>query len=373
MEDELRIDLFCRVVDNYGDIGVCWRLARRLAHGHHARLRLWVDDLASFSRIQPRVDIAAAQQAVDGIEVVRWDASAPDLVPGDLVIEAFACDPPPRFVERLRTMAPQPVWINLEYLSAETWVEDYHAMPSHRPDGTLKHFFFPGFSDRTGGLLREPGLIDARDAWRRDAAEQAGLLTRLGLLGRRPGERLATLFCYPDAPVDDLLAGLNRAPGDTLLAVPQGAAPRLAEGRHGAVTVARYALAPQADFDRLLWTADLNLVRGEDSFIRAHWAGQPMLWEIYPQDEDAHWVKLDAWLAHAGFPPEIDALNRAWNRMDPATRVADALAAALTAPLHDAWRSATTRFTEALAQQPDLADRLIEFVRNRARPAERIQ
>ena len=370
----MRIDLFCRVVDNYGDIGVCWRLARRLAHGHGAQLRLWVDDLASFSRIQPAVDIAAAQQVVDGIDVVRWDAQAPDLVPGDLVIEAFACDPPTRFLDRLRAMTPQPLWVNLEYLSAEGWVEDCHALPSHRPDGSLKYFFFPGFTTRTGGLLREPGLIDARNAWRDDTNAQAALLARLGLPARRPGDRLATLFCYPDAPVDALLAGLDAAPGNTLLAVPQGAAPGLREGRHGSVTVARYALAPQADFDRLLWTADLNLVRGEDSFIRAHWAGRPMLWEIYPQDEDAHWVKLDAWLARAGFPPEIDALNRAWNRADGgSTRFADALAAALSAPLHPAWCAATTRFTEALAQQADLADRLMAFARNRAHRAERIQ
>jgi uncharacterized repeat protein (TIGR03837 family) len=373
MECDLQIDLFCRVVDNYGDIGVCWRLARRLAHGHGAQLRLWVDDLVSFSRIQPGVDRAAAQQTVDGIDVIRWDSASPDLVPGDVVIEAFACDPPARFVERLRTLVPQPLWLNLEYLSAETWVEDCHAMPSHRPDGSLKYFFFPGFSSRTGGLLREPGLIEARDAWRADMDAQAAFLARLGLPARTPDTRLVTLFCYPDAPVAELLAGLARAPGQTVLAVPHGAAPGLAEGQHGPVTVARFPLVPQTDFDRLLWTADLNLVRGEDSFIRAHWAGRPMLWQIYPQDEDAHWVKLDAWLAHAGFPPEIEALNRAWNRGAQATAFADALAAALSPPLHDAWTIATARFTEALARQPDLADRLVDFARHRAATPNRIQ
>lgn len=370
----MRIDLFCRVVDNYGDIGVCWRLARRLAHGHGARLRLWVDDVASFSRIQPGIDTRATQQTVEGIEVVHWRADAPDLAPGDMVIEAFACDPPARFVDRLRAVSPQPLWINLEYLSAESWIEDCHAMPSLRPDGSLKYFFFPGFSTRTGGLLREPGLIAARDAWQGDAVAQAGLLARLGLPGRAPGTRLATLFCYPDARIEDLLAGLGRAPGATLLAVPHGAAPSLAEGCHGRVTVARFPLVPQAEFDRLLWTADLNLVRGEDSFVRAHWAGRPMLWQIYPQDEDAHWVKLDAWLAHAGFPPEIEALNRAWNRApSTATSFADALATALSTPLHEAWTTATQRFTAALAQQADLADQLMAFARNRSISANRIQ
>jgi uncharacterized repeat protein (TIGR03837 family) len=370
----LRIDLFCRVVDNYGDIGVCWRLARRLAHDHGAALRLWVDDLASFSRIQPGIDTTAAQQTVEGIDIVHWHADAPDLAPGELVIEAFACDPPARFTERLRDMTPQPLWINLEYLSAETWIEACHAMPSHRPDGSLKYFFFPGFSPRTGGLLREPGLIAARDAWQGDPAAQAALLARLGLPTLSSGTRLATLFCYPDARTEELISGLGRAPGATLLAVPQGVAPSLAEGCYGRVKVARFPLVPQADFDRLLWTADLNLVRGEDSFVRAHWAGRPMLWQIYPQDEDAHWIKLDAWLAHAGFPPEIEALNRAWNRApSTAEPLADAIANALSAALHQAWKRSTQAFTEALAQQPDLADQLMAFALNRSPDGNRIQ
>ena len=39
-------DVFCRVVDNYGDAAVCWRLARQLADEHGARVRLWIDLLA---------------------------------------------------------------------------------------------------------------------------------------------------------------------------------------------------------------------------------------------------------------------------------------------------------------------------------------
>ena len=40
-------DIFCSVVDNFGDIGVCWRLARRLSAGLGQQVRLWVDDLAA--------------------------------------------------------------------------------------------------------------------------------------------------------------------------------------------------------------------------------------------------------------------------------------------------------------------------------------
>jgi hypothetical protein len=38
------------------------------------------------------------------------------------------------------------------------------------------------------------------------------------------------------------------------------------------------------------------LVRGEDSFVRAQFAGKPFIWDIYPQDIDAHLKKLDAFL-----------------------------------------------------------------------------
>ena len=50
-------DVFCAVVDNYGDIGVCWRLSRQLAAEHGIAVRLWVDDLKPFARLCPAVDV----------------------------------------------------------------------------------------------------------------------------------------------------------------------------------------------------------------------------------------------------------------------------------------------------------------------------
>jgi hypothetical protein len=44
-------DIFCRVIDNYGDIGVCWRLARQLANEYPYQIRLWVDELAALKMI----------------------------------------------------------------------------------------------------------------------------------------------------------------------------------------------------------------------------------------------------------------------------------------------------------------------------------
>src|SRR3546814_5520377 len=145
----MQADIFGRVIDNYGDIGVFWRLARRLAQGRGWQVRLWVDDLRAFARIQPDISADAAQQRHGGIEIVHWTSPPPRLEPGDVVVEAFACDPPAAFVQAMH--ARPPIWINLEYLSAEPWVESCHGLPSRRPDGLVKHFFFPGFTAATGG------------------------------------------------------------------------------------------------------------------------------------------------------------------------------------------------------------------------------
>src|SRR5690606_2407744 len=253
----MRADIFCRVVDNYGDIGVCWRLARRLAHGRGWRVRLWVDDLRAFARIQSGIRADAARQAHSDIDIVHWTAAPqPDLAPGDVVIEAFACDPPADFVQAMR--AAKPVWINLEYLSAEPWVESCHGLPSQRPDGLIKHFFFPGFTPATGGLLREPGLSAQRDRFQASRLQQELFLRGLGLdddtlAHWRAGARLVSLFCYPQAPVDALYEALANDARATLLLVPAGVAPGLEQTPEAAhVRIARVPFVAQPDFDRLL-------------------------------------------------------------------------------------------------------------------------
>ncbi|VGO09203.1 FIG00432661: hypothetical protein [plant metagenome] len=373
----MRTDLFCRVVDNYGDIGVCWRLARRLAQGHGWPLRLWVDDLASFARLEPAVDLHAARQVVQGVEVIHWSQPAPDLEPGEVAIEAFACDPPTAYVARMAAEPTQrTTWINLEYLSAEDWVGACHGLPSPQSNGLRKAFFFPGFTPETGGLLREPDLLAQRDAWQASREPANAMLRTLGVteaaLGAwQEGARLATLFCYPHAPWAGLLQGLAQA-GRTVLLVPQGVAPGLDDAAQGTpLHVARIPFVRQPDFDRLLWSADLNIIRGEDSFVRALWAGRPLVWQIYPQDENAHLDKLAAWQDRHGGPAEARRLNEAWNTTLPgqtaagiaagARAVAEALHAALSPPAWQSWQGHAWQACQALARQEDLADALVRF------------
>jgi uncharacterized repeat protein (TIGR03837 family) len=335
MKAPLLWDIFCRVIDNHGDLGVCWRLAREVAARGHP-VRLWVDDAAALAWMAP--------QRPTGIDVRDWPAGPVDVDSGDVVIEAFGCDLPPTFVERMAKR--RPAWINLEYLSAEDYVERSHGLSSpqfHGPGAGLeKRFFYPGFTPRTGGLLREPGLLA-----RADAFDGRAWLAECGW-APRPGERVVSLFCYENPRLPQLLDTLAAEP--TLLLTCPGWAQARIDAR-GALRLIALPYLPQDDYDRLLWASDLNLVRGEDSFVRAQWAGKPFVWQIYPQDDGAHAPKLEAFMARAGLPGDWARFWRGWNGLGAFT------------PLPVARAEPFTRWRAQLAAQPDLLAQLLGFIK----------
>lgn len=324
----MHADIFCRIIDNFGDIGVTWRLVRQLQREHGWRIRLWVDDLNSFQRLEPRVSDIASQK-IDSIEIIHWPHST-DFTPAPIVIATFSCDLPDQYVENMRaqrnlsTARPESLWINLEYLSAEKWVDGCHGLPSLRADGLSSHFFFPGFTIQTGGLLRESGLIAQRDAWQTDHAAQRVFLEKLGLsqaavaalfpaTRERLEARLVNLFCYDDAPVAALLDVLRIDARQTVLLIPEGIQSHYTSGQQGQLFIERIPFLPQTEYDKILWTADLNFVRGEDSIVRGIWAGKPLIWQIYPQTENTHLEKLRAWFAQTGLPEDVCNVMMLWN------------------------------------------------------------
>jgi uncharacterized repeat protein (TIGR03837 family) len=304
-----RWDIFCAVIDNYGDIGVCWRLARQLVAEHGFAVRLWVDDVSRMQPLHPEIDASLESQIACGVEVRRWVPDFPEVEPADVVIEAFGCVLPMTYEHAMTRCARPPVWINLEYLSAESWVEMCHALPSPHPVLNLtKYFFFPGFTEGTGHLLRESGLLEQRETFR---ASSGNFRDVLGIPPPNPDELLISLFCYDTAPVDALLTQWEQSeiPVRCLLPIGhrssfhlqrEGEQPiHLQPGsihQHGNLTLHALPFLRQEDYDKLLWLCDLNFVRGEDSFVRAMWAGKPLVWQIYPQEDDAHRPKLDAFL-----------------------------------------------------------------------------
>ena len=357
-------DIFCRVIDNFGDIGVCWRLARQLASmAPVCRVRLWVDDLYSFAKIESGVDPRQSRQTIHGIELVHWTNSPPDLQPCQVVVEAFACTPPPAFIARMN--AGNSLWINLEYLSAEDWVESCHALPSLQASGLRKAFFFPGFTAGTGGLLREAQLLDTRDRWLSQPVSRKDLLRSLHvpdslIEGLLHGWRQVYLFCYPNAPVAGLLESLGRDDNTSVILVPAGVCPSLKNQRNPRVHVVEIPFVGQTDFDRLLWSSDLNFVRGEDSLVRAIWAGRPFIWQIYEQQEAIHLVKLQAWLARTPFQAGIHGLMNAWNTARE-REFGVRLDEALSPSEWPQWQAQARLWAEEMARNNDLGSSLLAF------------
>ncbi|HEY6897058.1 MAG TPA: elongation factor P maturation arginine rhamnosyltransferase EarP [Rhodocyclaceae bacterium] len=368
-----RWDIFCTVVDNYGDIGVCWRLARQLAREHGIGVRLWVDDLAPLARLAPAANPAAASQQIEGVEVRVWPQDFPAVAAGDIpdvVIEAFACELPESYLAAMAVAPRQPVWTNLEYLSAEDWVQGCHGLASPHPRLPLtKHFFFPGFIEGTGGLLRE-----ADYAARRSAFDAAAFRRSLGLAEPAAGAITVSLFAYENAALGSLLSAWSEGQQPIQALVPEGrllpqvaawlgATPAAGQVfRRGALTLQVLPFLPQAEYDKLLWCCDLNFVRGEDSFVRAQWAAKPFVWHIYPQAEDHHRIKLAAFLKRysADLDPEtataMENFWDAWEMEGDAGLAWSAFAVALPA-----LQSYAVYWAERLAGRPDLASALVSF------------
>jgi len=372
-------DVFCQVIDNHGDLGVCWRLATQLA-ARGQRVRLWVDDARALAWMAP----GAVKGRWRGIQVLPWTQPFHVGMPSDdlarlpradVWIEAFGCEIAPEFIAAHghftlgsgQKESKNPVWINLEYLSAEPYVERCHGLPSpvmHGPGlGLTRHFFYPGFTPRTGGLLREPDL-PARQA----AFDQDGWLAGIGV--KASGERLVSLFCYEPPALGPLLAHLAADSGPTRLLVTHGRAADAVTSifknendtipssmGHSSLSISYLPALTQVDYDPLLWACDLNFVRGEDSLVRALWAGRPFVWQVYPQDDGAHHAKLDAFLDWLDAPASLRQFHHVWNGLaDPGG------ARWPGAPELDAWAACAQAARSRLLAQDDLATQLLGFV-----------
>lgn len=369
---QLLWDVFCRVIDNFGDLGVCWRLCADLATRGHG-VRLWVDDASALQWMAP----GAQQGSWAGVQVLPWNLSQDtaylaSLSPADGWIEGFGCEIAPEFIAHCsystgatgQLSINHPVWINLEYLSAEPFVERSHGLPSPVMGGPAKgwskHFFYPGFTARTGGLLREPDLLHRQRAFAQLDQRSAWLAHRG--IDAAAGETLVSLFCYEPVALPALLTQLDALAAPTRLLVTAGrasAAVQNAIESGAALRRLRISYLPtltQADFDHLLWACDLNCVRGEDSVVRAIWAGKPLVWQIYTQEDAAHLPKLDAFLDMLGADASLRAFHHAWNAEQAATD-----AAALPAIDLASWSQTVQAARQRLLQLGDLTTQLLHF------------
>jgi hypothetical protein len=353
----MRWDIFCRVIDNFGDIGVCWRLACELAVRRQS-VRLWVDDASALAWMAP--------EGFANVQVMAWQPDAPMLhgvQPGDVVIEAFGCEINQRWIAtkyianypysaggEARKSLRKPVWINLEYLSAENYVVRSHGLRSPVLEGAAKGmdkwFFYPGFTMGTGGLIREA------------AAVSDGVIT--------DAQRRISLFCYEPPALAQLLEQLSNASEASQLIVMQGRAQAAMNAEilrknnyypswniRQMLSIQEQPLLPQAQYDVLLRSCDLNFVRGEDSLVRALWAGRAFVWQIYPQADGAHAAKLEAFLDWLQAPPDLREFHRIWNG------VQNGHLPSIDLPR---WTSCTQAACARLFAQNDLVTQLLDFV-----------
>ncbi len=414
-----RWDIFCKVVDNFGDIGVCWRLARQLQTEHGLQIRLWIDDIEAARNIIPSLNIYENNQVCEEITILKWHTEADFSVAAEVVIEAFACEIPVAYLAAMAQKKSK--WVNLEYLSAESWVGDFHTRLSPQANGLTRYFYFPGFTETTGGLIRERD-VSSQLGGHANPRPQAGLamtwlmsfvsLVRCLVVppeGTRQRGRGAvelnldaaplsnlspaygrevfvvessehnlkiSLFCYPNAPIKDFFNALQTNSHAVSVYVPEsGILPQITD-YFGAKTISvgdyftrenlHVHILPflsQADYDQLLRDCDLNFVRGEDSWIRAIWAAKPFIWQPYIQDENAHTKKLDAFLDvfYAKYDKK-HLLCKAHKYWSAGLLPEDVFAEYLQ---HlPALKTYTQLQRSQLASQPDLAAKLVIFCNN---------
>lgn len=475
------IDIFCRVIDNYGDIGVCWRLACNLLqtinrypnlplvqflkknvaltseissklefecepHSHEnprqseeqrevtplPLIRLWVDDLRSFARLLPIVDaqqhiqtlgINQAGQALSSqmlgtqfgvaavlantqatpplkteksdaetdigteklhenqaastsesliglIQIHAWQAPLKAITPAPISIEAFACELDAEYITAMPGHTHY--WFNLEYLSAEDWVTDFHAQASLQHNGVAKYFFFPGFNTQTGGLLREVDLLERQAAFLADLQAQAAWLSHYMSedisQAWQSGSRLISFFSYPHAPIESLFEALLKSPDPYIICLPQGVVTQaeslLTQWQipKDKIMLHRFEFVEQYQYDYLLSLSDINFVRGEDSFVRAIWAGKPLVWHIYPQEEQTHINKLQAWLNSYSMPQEYRNLLLAWNRTGEESTCTEVLSSFFQkADVRQEFTVFALQYRDFLRQNPTLSFSLLSF------------
>lgn len=364
-------DIFCKVIDNYGDIGVCWRLCKQLA-ARGQTIRLIVDDASALAWMR------APTVRTEFVEVIAWKDVAKIETPAYLVIESFGCELPESYVAKMARQAilgKASAWINLEYLSAEKYAKECHLLPSPVMQGAgkglTKTFFYPGFTSQTGGLLREPDLLARQAAFDKSAWIKTQKIDWRENLHADLHERIVSLFCYEPKALSALLLELQASDQPTLLLVTAGRAStavrtetasvrtELVEVQsRGNLRIHYLPYLTQDDYDHLLWVSDLNFVRGEDSLVRAIWAGKPFVWQIYPQNDNAHHAKLEAFLdaylvnMDAKTAAHIRAVHHAWNDLSKNKPVS------LIDIDPPAWRAASLMQRGLWAELPDLVETL---------------
>ena len=290
-----RIDIFCDVIDNFGDAGVTYRLARALkAELVDSDIRLFTNGLEAFSEIDRRIDHKLKDQICGGIRFSSYDILTPEFaekyeIP-ELVIEAFACHIPAAYYEK--ALDSDCLIINLDHLSAEKWIEGVHLKESLTGRKAKKYFFMPGLTSASGGIIPDRQLSDGEKAEKRKYFEN--------LYGLESDSFLISVFTY-EHDFRQFFSDLKSI-GKKVSLIVFGEKSQRSIGKadleDDGIRIIYSDFLPQAEYDDLLKACDLNFVRGEDSWARACLSKKPFVWHAYHQKDNYQLVKVKAFLEY---------------------------------------------------------------------------
>ncbi len=288
------INIFCDVIDNFGDAGVCLRLGRDLCNKKE-KVNLFCNDLEAIKKIIKKEDLDN-----QNLKISLWPTKEDNIDLKDTVIQAFSVRLPDFIYSNIKKN--KALVINLEYLTAEPFADDCHKLPSFS-DGIESFFFFPGFTNKTGGLVIEDSFLkkvkNKNNLLKNQFEEKTNIkdsyitlfsyensnvnyiVKNLSKLAEEQNKSL-TIIVFEGKPINNLnnKLNLNLRVGDTY--------------KLDNIFIKVSPMVDQDEYDSLLIKSFINLVRGEDSIVRAMLSGNPFLWNIYPQEENAHIDKINA-------------------------------------------------------------------------------
>ena len=304
----MEITVLCKVVDNFGDIGVVWRLCKRFKEiDPSIKINLITDDLVSFKKIFNKLSVEVVFQSFMGIDIYDWKNYAycyevfrkNDGEKLSIILENFQCGRPDwmekiLFEEKLNRTVNI---IMIDYLTAEKYAEDFHCLKSlTRSAKVQKVNFMPGFTPKTGGLI-----IDS--AWEKSFKR------------KRKGPALIFTYGRDWTP---LAQALNKTSYNSILAPGKGF--DSFKKAYNEIEKKRFQLEEldfmnQEDWDLVMKKCSVLFIRGEESLSRACLSGIPFVWHAYPQSEEYQLVKVDALLDRISEYFEFDdfeLIHRVW-------------------------------------------------------------
>ena len=279
------IDIFCQVIDNYGDVGVTYRLAREFKRVYpNKKLRFVINQTEELNLIRKSEDI----------EIILYKDISKIENSADLIIESFGCEIPKEYMDK--ALKNSKLIINLEYFSAEKWVDDFHLQESFLGGNLKKNFFIPGLSEKSGGILLDNEFLERKkkvEANKEYYLEKFEIKEKYDLIG--------SVFSY-EKNFDSLIEELKKLDKKVILLILSEKTQKnfikyFDNGNnYDKIKFVKLPFFTYDKYEELLALCDFNLVRGEDSFVRALLLGKPFLWHIYPQDENTHIKKLESFL-----------------------------------------------------------------------------